>query len=218
MNVPKCCTIVLLLAVVACQGQSTIPSPVPTLPQSTPTSTVIPPTSTPSAVVYVVQAGDSLSAIAVRFEVSLDALAEANGIEDANVIKVGQQLVIPGPTSIPTATIPPTITPTVNVPPEFEIIDVIGRGAPTTETVVLVNRGKDVSLYQWTLRDAQGNVFFFPKLYVATGAEIRVHTTSGQNTPQHLYWNRNAPVWEETGDTVILADPRGVVYASKALN
>ncbi len=44
---------------------------------------------------YVVQAGDTLSKIASRFGVRSDDLARANGLNDRNVIKVGQKLVIP---------------------------------------------------------------------------------------------------------------------------
>ena len=68
-----------------------------------------------------------------------------------------------------------------------------------------------------TLRDAQGNVYVFPKLYLGTGAEIRVHTGRGENTPLHLYWNRDTAVWQEAGDTAVVADERGVIYASKPL-
>ena len=44
---------------------------------------------------YTVQPGDSLSSIAQRFGVSLQALVEANAIPDANIIYVGQQLIVP---------------------------------------------------------------------------------------------------------------------------
>jgi len=46
--------------------------------------------------IYIVQSGDSLSSIASRFSVSLDALMTVNGIIDANQLVVGQQLIIPG--------------------------------------------------------------------------------------------------------------------------
>ncbi len=46
--------------------------------------------------VYVVQSGDTLSAIAVRFGVSLDDLVGANPIADPNALKIGEELAIPG--------------------------------------------------------------------------------------------------------------------------
>lgn len=45
---------------------------------------------------YVVQSGDTLGEIAIRFNVVVDSLAQANGITDLDHIEVGQVLVIPG--------------------------------------------------------------------------------------------------------------------------
>jgi LysM repeat protein len=55
-------------------------------------------------VVYVVQAGDSLAAIARAHGVPMEAIVEANGIQDPNTIHVGQELVIPNPARVPAAT------------------------------------------------------------------------------------------------------------------
>lgn len=46
--------------------------------------------------VYIVQPGDSLSSIAVRFSISMAELMDANRISDPNQLTAGQQLVIPG--------------------------------------------------------------------------------------------------------------------------
>lgn len=46
--------------------------------------------------VYVVQEGDSLWSIALRFKVSLQDLANANGIGNQNQLTVGDRLIIPG--------------------------------------------------------------------------------------------------------------------------
>lgn len=50
--------------------------------------------------VYIVQEGDSLWDIALRFKVSMDDLAKANGISDPSQLVVGARLVIPGLTGI----------------------------------------------------------------------------------------------------------------------
>ena len=209
----------LILPVMSCRPKPVgLPTLTPTLPQPAATATSTLPAATPTPVVYVIQPGDSLSIIADRYGLATEVLAEANGISDPNLIQVGQKLVIPGATPIPTATVLPTVTPTPDIPPQLEILNVIGRGAPTAETVVILNRGRGVSLERWTLRDAQGNAFMFPNLYLASDAEIRIHTGMGENTPQHLYWGREAAVWEEAGDMVVLADERGVMYAAKPLD
>lgn len=49
-----------------------------------------------SGPVYIVQAGDTLSSIAVRFNVTLDELMSANSTIDPNFLSEGQQIVIPG--------------------------------------------------------------------------------------------------------------------------
>jgi LysM repeat protein len=53
-------------------------------------------TPEPERMTYVVQAGDNLSDIAQRFNISLEALMEANGIENPDAISEGQTLIIPG--------------------------------------------------------------------------------------------------------------------------
>lgn len=67
-----------------------------------PPTTVPPPTTTPE---YIIQSGDSLSIIAQRFGVSTQELADFNGIEDVNSIKVGQKLTIPPTTEAPATTV-----------------------------------------------------------------------------------------------------------------
>lgn len=53
-------------------------------------------TPEPEAAIYIVQPGDSLWTIAVRFRVSMAALAEANGISDPGQLNIGARLIIPG--------------------------------------------------------------------------------------------------------------------------
>ena len=48
-----------------------------------------------AATTYIVHPGDTLSEIAVRHGTSVQALVEANGLHDPNLIRVGQLLVIP---------------------------------------------------------------------------------------------------------------------------
>lgn len=69
---------------------------------------------------YTIRAGDTLTAIARRFNVSIAAIADTNNIDDPNVIRTGDTLTIPdAPASAPvtldqSGTIvsnPPTIAP-----------------------------------------------------------------------------------------------------------
>jgi LysM repeat protein len=71
----------------------TFPSGVPT---QTPTSTPTTPSGTPGApIVHVVQRGENLFRIALRYNTTVDAIAAANGIRNPQFIYVGQKLTIP---------------------------------------------------------------------------------------------------------------------------
>lgn len=69
-------------------------APTPTV-APTPTPTVAPTPVAPATVTYVVQAGDTLAAIAQQFGTTVGALQAANGITDPNDLGIGQVLVIP---------------------------------------------------------------------------------------------------------------------------
>ena len=95
-------------------GPTSEPTPSPT-PTTSPTAT--PPSQTPTPApaepsVYVVQGGDSLWKIAESYGITVDALVEANGISRDDVIRPGQELVIPVPGQALPAPLPRSPTPT----------------------------------------------------------------------------------------------------------
>ncbi len=67
-----------------------ISSPTPDAPHGLPTPRVNPDQ-------HVVQAGDTLGTIAQQYGVSLEALMQANGLADPNLLSIGQTLEIPAP-------------------------------------------------------------------------------------------------------------------------
>jgi LysM repeat protein len=72
-----------------------------------------------SALVYVLHAGDSLSAVARRFKVTVAAIVAANGIRNPNRVSIGLRLTIPGQaqaTPPPAPTVDPA-APTTTVDP-----------------------------------------------------------------------------------------------------
>ncbi|UCC63792.1 MAG: lamin tail domain-containing protein [Anaerolineae bacterium] len=95
---------------------------------ATPTSALPTMTFTPgpgAPTIYRIQAGDTLLTIASQFGVTVEAIMAANGLENANFIQTGQELLIPVgglPETMPTDTpLPqPTETPAVSTvaPPE----------------------------------------------------------------------------------------------------
>ena len=66
---------------------------------SIPTETLTPtasPTATPTQILYIVRKGDTLSSIALRFGVTVEAIQEINNL-DSTLIFIGQTLQIPHP-------------------------------------------------------------------------------------------------------------------------
>jgi len=103
--------LILGITVGACGGSgettappSSAPVATPAAPQ-TPSATAAPPASqvtapdgtpTPSAKTYVVKSGDTLTAIAKRFKITLAALRAANpDVTDPRKLQIGHKLVIP---------------------------------------------------------------------------------------------------------------------------
>ncbi len=86
-------------------GDTTTSTPTPP-PVNTPTP--VPPGTTPTppptgSQTYIVRSGDTLSAIARRFNTTVSAIAQASGINNINYIYVGQALTIPGSGPLPTS-------------------------------------------------------------------------------------------------------------------
>jgi LysM repeat protein len=96
-------------------------TPAPATPAPTPT-----PTLTPTPIIYRIQSGDTLLAIAAEFGIPAEAIQEANGIIDPRRLQIGQELVIPRPET--EAEQPPTPTPT---PPPMTIRKLNFQQTPT---------------------------------------------------------------------------------------
>jgi LysM repeat protein len=89
----------------------TIPAPGQTLPTATPVD--ITKLAAGTLLEYTVQSGDTLRAIALRFNSTQLAIMNQNKLTDANKIEVGQKLIIPVniATPVPTTTDTPTPKP-----------------------------------------------------------------------------------------------------------
>jgi LysM repeat protein len=88
------------LSLVACGDTGSSPTPTPSDRLIIVTATPGVPRQTPPPITdsrYVVREGDTLSAIAVRFDVTEAALQRVNSLDDPDALVVGQELVIPPP-------------------------------------------------------------------------------------------------------------------------
>jgi LysM repeat protein len=90
-----CLVLVLTLPVTACNNEPEQPAAVTSPSPGAPASPS--PSPSPEAEVYVVESGDTLSEIAQRFDTTVEAIAEANDMDDPDVLSIGDELIIPPP-------------------------------------------------------------------------------------------------------------------------
>jgi len=141
-----------------CEGEDTreaTPSPEPTptpeaapLPEVTapPEATAPPPEPIPAGPTfeYVVQPGDTLFDIALRFGTGTQVLTQLNGLSSAQVVWVGQVLSVPGTAPPPVAAPPPPPPPDIPtveyiVRPGERVADVAAFFGTTVDVVVALN-------------------------------------------------------------------------------
>jgi LysM repeat protein len=83
-------------------GATTTPTATPTAPTPTPIPGGSPPPPPPTGpTTHIVQPGENLFRIALRYGTTVDAIAQANHIVNPWFIYVGQKLIIPGSGSVP---------------------------------------------------------------------------------------------------------------------
>lgn len=180
----------------------------------TPTSAlaVEPPTATPVAVeqqgepeIYVVQQGDSLFGIAVRYNLTVDELMAANNLVNPDFVFSGQQLVIPRPGTATTGATATPVAPVANLSLQVEQPNTL-----ETERVLIVNDSNSaINLQGWTLGGSVNDpVYTFGDLPLFPGSSVRLHSGSGQDDSLNLYWSRSAPIWA-SGAVVRLFNSEG---------
>ena len=70
------------------------PSPVVTATETpAPTAT---PAPSPTPIVYVIQSGDTLLGIALKYGITVESLQQTNGIINPQSLQIGQEIIIPG--------------------------------------------------------------------------------------------------------------------------
>lgn len=180
---------------------------------------------------YSVETGDTLGAIAVKFNITVAEILDANEIPNPDSLVIGQVLIIRRPLVAPsthTALPPdeieadlestaaaPTNTPEPLTGESRVLIDsIIGVGDLASERVFLKRVGPgEISLTGWTLVADNGDDFTFPQLTLFENGAVFIHTRQGQTTAVALYWELDHAVWS-SGDTVVLIDDQGDVHNS----
>ncbi|MEZ4639684.1 MAG: LysM peptidoglycan-binding domain-containing protein [Caldilineaceae bacterium] len=178
--------------------------------QSNPSPTA--PAASSDSEIYVVQVGDSLFGIALRYNLTVEQLMEANNLDDPDFVFSGQRLVIPKPGQTAGST-PVSAGATPSAVAGGLTVQVEQAGNLPEESVLIVNDSNNaLNLQGWTLGKVNGAVYAFNDLPLFPGGSVRLHSETGQDDSLNLYWSQSAPVWE-SGAVVRLfnADGREVV-------
>lgn len=180
-------------------------------PAAIPTSA---PASSGSAEIYVVEAGDSLFGISLKFGLTIDALMQANNLTNPDFVFVGQRLTIPGAGSAasPAGDSAPVSAPTPAT--DGLQLRVEQPGNLVQEQVQVVNDSDTAfNLQGWTLSREGGPIYTFGNLPIFPGGSVRLHSGNGETNSINLYWGLAEPVWS-SGAIARLRNPEGTVVTS----
>lgn len=196
------------------------PSPEPPVDEPDPTATSAPVASVDDQSagaeeeIYIVQAGDSLGAIAGRFGVSVAALVEANNLANPDFVFSGQRLIIPVPGRANPAEPAATPTATTAAGQGLRIGAIETPGNLLSEAVSIINDSNlALNLQGWRLEREGGPAYTFGSIPIFPGNRLWVHTRSGDDTSVALYWNQPSAVWQ-SGVAARLVNPQGEVIAT----
>ena len=146
--------------------------------QPTPTSFL--PTATPEPLTHVVLEGEVLGLIAEEYGTTVEDILEANGVDDADLMSIGQELVIVGARRTPIVVVTPSPTPTPTSVYAYQAPHPLG---PTDQAVFV---GKDVRI---VLRWASVRTLDAPEWY-----EVRIWLQDRPNVDR---------VWTKTPSVVV---------------
>lgn len=189
------------------------PAATATSNQPAATATTAPQSS--ASEVYVVEAGDSLLGIALEFELTIDALMQANNLTNPDFVFVGQRLTIPdagnGSANLAGGSAPAVAPTPVSDGMELRVEQ---PGNLAQEQAQVINDSNTaLNLQGWTLSREGGPIFTFGNLPIFPGGSVRVHSGNGEANSVALYWAQTAPVWS-SGAVARLRNPEGTVVAS----
>jgi LysM repeat protein len=152
---------------------------------------------------YRVQSGDTLSAIARRYGVSMEALARFNRISDVNRIRVGQVLQIPEVISIPTSSPAPK---SHRVRASESLVEIAKRYKVSEEEIAVANG------LTRPYRVIIGQVLTIPNAHKPSSAATRsVHAISGNTfTPKKVRQKSKFELSKEIGGFGRVSNADGV--------
>jgi LysM repeat protein len=99
-----------------------------------------------SAITHTVRKGDVLAKIAARYGVSARAIAAANKLSDANLLRVGQVLVIPGETALPPNTSDASTATAYQIRKGDNLESIAARHGVSVRELTIVNNIRNANL------------------------------------------------------------------------
>lgn len=174
------------------------------------------------SVTHVVRYGETISRIAIQYDVTEEAIIVANQLADPGDFQLAVELVIPlveivVPEDTPLPYEPPPAAAAIAL--QITISEILGVGEADLERVVITNTGEQlVYMEGWTLSDTSGNVYTFPAFRLWHGGSVILHTRIGEDgsPPANFYWGKLDPIWSP-GDLATLRDFQGSVVAAAAV-
>ena len=165
--------------------------------------------------VYIVQAGDSLLAIATRYGLTVAELVDANKLDNPDFVFSGQRLVIPRAGGGDSSEAAPTATSTPAATGQgLRIGAVESPGSSLSEAISLVNDSNlAVNLQGWQLAREGGPTYTFESVSIFPGGSLWIHSRAGSNTSVALYWGEENPIWQ-SGAVIQLRNPQGELVTS----
>ena len=150
-----------------------------TAPPAAPAATAEPPA--PVGVTHIVRAGDTLSGLALEYEVTVAALVQANDLRDEDALALGQELFIPGVEA------PPDAPASAAEPPAPVGVTHIVRAGDTLSGLALEYEVTVAALVQANdLRDedalALGQELFIPGVVAEAQDGLRMHVVRAGET------------------------------------
>jgi hypothetical protein len=103
-------------------------------------------------------------------------------------------------------------------------ISALDVGAPGEtayqEYVEITNTGSSsINMKNWTIKDAGArHTYLFPSYVLKAKSTVTLHSGSGTNTANTLYWNKYSFIWNNNGDIAYLYNSQGKLVSSRGAN
>jgi len=166
---------------------------------------------------YVIQAGKfiNLEMVSTGFAVAHSAMQDTSCDPQFREAEVQARLAKKGvwaPKPTPTRTLrPPTSTPSTLGNVVITFIQPKGEKWQEPNEFIEIRNSSlhSIRLKDWTLRDIENHVYYFPDYIIHPGQFCRIYTNEYHSGTCGFTFNHPAPIWEDDGDCAFIKDSLG---------